>query len=54
MNINNFSILGSKNGEKRPKIFVYLYKFMDYNEVWFSRATIMKNPRKNLPGVLFS
>ena len=27
---------------------------MDYNKIWFSRATFVKKPRKNIQGVLFS
>ena len=33
--------------------FFNLYKFMDYNEVWFQDQLFMKMPRKNLQGVLF-
>ena len=32
-----------KNG---GKYFVYLYKFMDYNEVWFSRSTCHEKAKK--------
>ena len=31
-----------KTPKKRLKIFLHLYKFMDYNETWF----FMKKPRK--------
>ena len=32
-----------KNGQK---YFLHLYKFMDYNDAWFSRATFHKKAKK--------
>ena len=47
----NFSILGPKNAKKRLKIFLFiLYKFMDYNEVWFSRSTFHEKAKKKFKG----
>ena len=49
----NFSILGPKNAEKRLEIFLHLYKYMAYYEVWFSRSTFHEKANTNLQGVLF-
>ena len=35
------------------KYFLHLYKFMDYNKVWFSRSTFHEKAKKNLQSVLF-
>ena len=46
----NFSILGPKNGEKQLKIFFTPIKFMDYDEVLFSRSTFNEKSKKKSTG----
>ena len=52
----NFSILGPKSATKKPLeiFFLDLDKFMDNNEVSFSRSTFLEKPRKSQQGSSFS
>ena len=36
--------------KNNKKYFLHLYKFMDYNEVWFSRATFHEKAKKKITG----
>ena len=35
-----------KMPKNNQEYFIHLYKFMDYNEVWFSRATFHEKAKK--------
>ena len=49
LNINWGRFLGP-NRDKRLEIFLSLYKFMDYDEVWFSRSTFCIIVKKKFTG----
>ena len=42
--------MGPKNAQKRLNIFLHLDKFMDYNEVWFSRSYFHEKVEKKSTG----
>ena len=48
-----FSILGPKMPKNGWKYFLHLYKFMDYNEVWFSRSTFHKKSQEQIYRVFY-
>jgi hypothetical protein len=40
----------SKMPKSDQKYFLHIYKFMDYNEVWFSRETFHEKSKKKFTG----